>query len=94
MITPCNQPLKTNPFTTYRDPVTGRWTVVETVPSLSQTDSTCQAKAECNNESKVERIPIAARTVSLTKKQIPFSLSLVKYPGKKLGVNSTIPSRI
>ncbi len=94
MVTPCNQPLKTNPFTTYRDPVTGRWTVVETVPSLSQPDSTCKAKAECNNQSKVERIPIASRTVSLTKRPISFSLSLVKYPGKKLGVNSKIPSRI
>lgn len=90
MITPCNQPLKTNPFITYRDPVTGRWTIVETVPSLSQPDSTCKAKAECNNENKVEQISIAARTVSLTKKPIAFSLSLVKYPGKKLGVNSTI----
>ena len=94
MITPCNQPLKANPFTTYRDPVTGRWTVVETVPSLSQTDSTCKAKAECHNETKVERIPTAAQTVSLTKKPISFSLSLVKYQSKKMAVNLTIPSLI
>lgn len=25
--------LKTNPFTTYRDPVTGRWTVIKSTPS-------------------------------------------------------------
>lgn len=90
MITPCNQPLKTNPFTTYRDPVTGRWTVVETIPSLSQPDSNCKARAECNNESKVEKISSATIPVSLAKKPISFSLSLVQYPDKKLAVNSTI----
>lgn len=25
---PCRPPLKTNPFTTYRDPKTGRWQVI------------------------------------------------------------------
>ena len=25
----CNKPLKTNPFTAYRDPETGKWTVVK-----------------------------------------------------------------
>jgi hypothetical protein len=25
---PCNQPLKSNPFITYRDPITGKWIVV------------------------------------------------------------------
>lgn len=94
MVTPCNQPLKTNPFTTYRDPVTGKWTVVETASYHSQTDSNCQAKAECHNQSKVERIPAAAQTVSLTKKPISFSLSLVKYQSKKSAVNLTIPSLI
>jgi hypothetical protein len=29
MIQPCNKPLKSNPFTTYRDPQTGKWTVVK-----------------------------------------------------------------
>ncbi len=94
MVTPCNQPLKTNPFTTYRDPVTGRWNVVETVPDFSQTDSTFKEKSETNNQSKIERIPAAAHTVYLTKKPISFSLSLVKYPGKKSAVNLTIPSLI
>ncbi|NJK68891.1 MAG: hypothetical protein HC941_22330 [Microcoleus sp. SU_5_3] len=26
--TPCDRPLKSNPFTTYRDPITGKWIVV------------------------------------------------------------------
>jgi hypothetical protein len=25
---PCSQPLKSNPFITYRDPITGQWIVV------------------------------------------------------------------
>lgn len=25
---PCSKPLKSNPFTTYRDPITGKWMVV------------------------------------------------------------------
>ena len=25
---PCSQPLKSNPFITYRDPITGKWIVV------------------------------------------------------------------
>lgn len=94
MVTPCNQPLKTNPFTTYRDPVTGRWTVVEAVPIFSQTDSDYQAKAKCNNQSKVEKIPPTSQTILPTKKSISFSSSLVKYQSKKSAVNLTIPSRI
>ncbi len=29
---PCSKPLKANPFITYRDPITGKWMVVN--PSL------------------------------------------------------------
>jgi len=25
---PCSEPLKSNPFITYRDPITGKWIVV------------------------------------------------------------------
>ncbi len=25
---PCNKPLKSNPFITYRDPITGKWIVI------------------------------------------------------------------
>ena len=28
MLKPCDKPLKTNPFSTYRDPETGKWLVV------------------------------------------------------------------
>ncbi len=50
MITPCNRPLKNNPFTTYRDPVTGRWTVVvETVFTTGESDSIPNEKAESKN---------------------------------------------
>ena len=27
-VKPCSQPLKANPFITYRDPITGKWIVV------------------------------------------------------------------
>jgi len=94
MITPSNQPLKANPFTTYRDPVTGRWIVVQTVSNFSPTDSICQPKSESHHESKLERIPTTSPPVVLTKKPISLSWSLVKYPGKKSAVNLTIPSLI
>ncbi|HEY9627929.1 MAG TPA: hypothetical protein V6C84_11555 [Coleofasciculaceae cyanobacterium] len=29
MMKTCNKPLKTNPFSSYRDPATGRWIVVK-----------------------------------------------------------------
>lgn len=29
---PCDKPLKTNPFNTYRDPATGKWIVVKPDP--------------------------------------------------------------
>ena len=32
MARPCNKPLKTNPFTTQRDPKTGRWEVIKSHP--------------------------------------------------------------
>ena len=85
MIKPCSQPLKINPFTSYREPVTGRWIVVKKVENDCQTDSTLKEKAE----SKVEKIPSASHPVSLPKKDISFSLSSVKYPSKSaVNVNS------
>lgn len=27
-VKPCSKPLKSNPFITYRDPITGKWIVV------------------------------------------------------------------
>ncbi|TAG93828.1 MAG: hypothetical protein EAZ09_22445 [Oscillatoriales cyanobacterium] len=95
MITPCNQPLKKNPFTTYRDPVTGRWTVVvETVLTTSETDSNTNEKTESKNESKITKIPTASSAICITKQNISFSLSLVKYQRKKSAVNLTlIPNR-
>lgn len=34
----CNQPLPTNPFTTYRDPATGKWVVVKMVQHNHSSD--------------------------------------------------------
>jgi ribosomal protein L5 len=78
MIKPCSQPLKINPFTSYRDPVTGKWIVVGTVQTDSQKDSTLKEKAE----SKLEKITSASPPVSLTKKGISFCFSSMKYPSK------------
>jgi hypothetical protein len=90
MITPCNKPLKNNPFTTYRDPVTGRWNVVvETVLTTSETDSIPNGKAESKNESKIAKIPTASPAICLTKQNIFLYLSLVKYRRKKSAVNLT-----
>ncbi|MEG4072856.1 hypothetical protein QUA30_09195 [Microcoleus sp. Pol14C2] len=34
---PCSQPLKSNPFITYRDPITGKWIVVnQTLPKAAE----------------------------------------------------------
>ncbi|MEG4065860.1 hypothetical protein QUA42_00665 [Microcoleus sp. Pol11C2] len=34
---PCSQPLKSNPFITYRDPITGKWIVVsQTLPQAAE----------------------------------------------------------
>ncbi|MEZ2237240.1 hypothetical protein [Microcoleus sp.] len=83
MITPSNQPLKTNPFNTYRDPVTGKWTVVQTVQNSSQTDSTYQPKVAGKNEIKVERIPSASPPALLSSKNFSFPLSVVKHQAQK-----------
>jgi hypothetical protein len=83
MITPSNQPLKTNPFNTYRDPVTGKWTVVQTVENHTQTDSTFPPKVAGKNEIKLERIPSASPPALLTQKNFSFPLSVVQHPGKK-----------
>lgn len=32
MATPCSKPLKSNPFISLRDPHTGEWRVVKTIP--------------------------------------------------------------
>jgi hypothetical protein len=34
---PCSQPLKSNPFITYRDQITGKWIVVnQTLPKAAE----------------------------------------------------------
>lgn len=83
MITPSNQPLKTNPFHTYRDPVTGKWTVVQNVQNSSQTDSNFQQKVVEKNETQVETIPSASPPALLKSKNFSFPLSVVKHQGKK-----------
>ncbi|MEG4801965.1 hypothetical protein QUB63_19215 [Microcoleus sp. ARI1-B5] len=86
MIKPCSQPLKTNPFTSYRDPVTGRWTVVPTVQNACETDSSLKAKAAGENESKVETTLSDSPAVSLPKKRLSFSLPPLKKLAKKSAV--------
>ena len=87
MIRPCSQPLKINPFTCYRDPATGRWTtIVTSVENACETDSTLKAKAEGENESKVQRLVSDSPAVSLPKKSLSFSLPPLKKLGKKPAV--------
>lgn len=87
MIKPCSQPLKTNPFTCHRDPATGRWTtVVLTVESPCETDSSLTAKADRENEGKVETTISASPAISLPKKPLAFSLP----PFKKLAKKSVV----
>ena len=35
---PCDKPLKANPFTTYRDPATGKWIVI-VQPSVQNSEN-------------------------------------------------------
>ena len=86
MIKPCNQPLKINPFTSYRDPATGRWTVVPTVQNACETDSSLKAKAEGENKGKVETSLSALPAVSLPKKRLSFSLPPLKNLARKSAV--------
>jgi hypothetical protein len=87
MITPCNQPLKINPFTCYRDPATGRWTtVVTSVENAGGTDSTLKEKAEGENEGIAQRVVSDSPTVSLPKKSLSLSLPPLKKFAKKSAV--------
>lgn len=86
MVKPCNQPLKINPFTCYRDPVTGRWTVVPTVQNACETDCSLEVTASVENEGKVETSVSASPPISLPKKHLSFSLPPFKKLGKKSAV--------
>lgn len=86
MIKPCSQPLKINPFTSYRDPVTGKWTVIPTVQNVCEKDSSLKPPAESEQESKVEITLFAAPGVSLPKKRFSFSLPPLKNLAKKSAV--------
>ncbi len=89
MTKPCDQPLKINPFTCYRDPVTGRWTVVPTVQNTCETDSSLKIKAEAENEAKVETRVFAAPAVSLPKKHLSFFLPPLKKLAKRSAVTAS-----
>jgi len=87
MITPCNQPLKINPFTCYRDPATGRWTtVITSVENACETDSSLKAKAEGENKGKAQRLVSASPAVLLPKKSLSYSLPPLKKLAKKSAV--------
>ena len=86
MIKPCSQPLKINPFTCYRDPATGRWTVVSTFQNACETDSSLKAKAEGGNEGKAQSLVSDSPAVSLPKKSLSFSLPPLKKFAKKSAV--------
>ena len=87
MIKPCSQPLKTNPFTTYRDPVTGKWTVVNTVENACEPDSSLKSQGQSPEETKAKPISQAPPAVSQPPKRISFSLSPFKKPARKSAVN-------
>jgi len=84
MIKPCSTPLKINPFTSYRDPDTGRWIVVTAVQNPCESDSNLKAKAEAEEKGKVEASSSAYPTGSQPPKFLSFSLpskkSVKKYP--------------
>ena len=83
MIKPCSTPLKINPFTSYRDPDTGRWIVV-TGSNPCESDSNLKAKAEAEEKDKVEASSSAYPTGSQPPKFLSFSWpskkSVKKYP--------------
>jgi hypothetical protein len=85
MVKPCNQPLKINPFTSYRDPATGRWTVVPTVLN-GKTEYSLKAKAEGENEGKVKTSVSVLPAVSLPKKRLSFSFPPLNKLAKKSAV--------
>lgn len=73
MIKPCSTPLKINPFTSYRDPDTGRWIVVTAVQNPCE--SNLKAKAEAEEKGKVEASSSASPTGAQPPKFLSFSLS-------------------
>jgi hypothetical protein len=50
---PCNKPLKSNPFTTYRDPQTGKWTVVK--PQENKINDSSKSKCFSNPINSLEK---------------------------------------
>ncbi len=85
MIKPCNQPLKINPFTSYRDPATGRWTVIPTVQN-GETESSLKTTTVGENAAKVETSISAVPVVSLPKKHLSFSLPPLNNLARKFAV--------
>lgn len=78
MVKPCSKPLKNNPFTSYRDPNTGRWVVVAAVENNCEADSILKASVEAETKGEVEATSSASPTVSPPPKFPSFSL-----PSKK-----------
>jgi hypothetical protein len=91
MIKPCSQPLKVNPFTSYRDPVTGKWTVVNTavnnVENACESDSSLKQPVPSPKASQTELKLQVQPEVVPQPKRLSFSLPPFKKSAGKSAVN-------
>ncbi|MCU0543448.1 MAG: hypothetical protein MUE44_14940 [Oscillatoriaceae cyanobacterium Prado104] len=88
MIRPCSQPLKTNPFTSYRDPVTGKWIVVNKVENVCEADSSLKPPVPSPEASQAEPKPqVQQHEVLQQPNRLSFSLLPFKKPARKSAVN-------
>lgn len=87
MIKSCSQPLKVNPFTSYRDPVTGKWVVINNVENACESDSSLKQPVPSPQASQTEAKPQVQPEVLLQPKRLSFSLLPFKKPARKSAVN-------
>ncbi|NJK75496.1 MAG: hypothetical protein HC942_17555 [Microcoleus sp. SU_5_6] len=91
MIKPCSKPLKVNPFTSYRDPVTGKWTVVNSavnnVENACESDSSLKQPVPSPQASQTEPKLQVQPEVLPQPKRLSFSLLHFKKPARKSAVN-------
>ncbi len=61
---PCSRPLTPNPFETYRDPVTGRWSVKYPDSQLSSETDLIKAKSSAivKTDDALKRFPLVEAT--------------------------------
>ncbi|MGL5060683.1 MAG: hypothetical protein ACRC62_11955 [Microcoleus sp.] len=87
MIKPCSQPLKTNPFTSYRDSVTGKWVVVNTVENDREPNSSFKRQGNSAEDTTAEPIPQSQPAILHAPKHFSFPLTPFKKLDRKSAVN-------